>query len=77
MSWKTFAGDDDELYRLLLMNRSGIDLGKADRDALAKTIRQHIARGTARLAANRHLKSTRDLIELALSGDNAPVLLGG
>jgi len=66
MTWKTFAGDDDELYRLLLIRRSEADLGTADRDSLAKTIRQHIARGTARLVANRSLKSTKDLVELAL-----------
>jgi DNA sulfur modification protein DndE len=66
MTWKTFAGDDEELYRLLLIRRSEADLGKSDRDSLAKTIRQHIARGTARLVANRSLKSTKDLVELAL-----------
>jgi len=66
MMWKTFAGDDEELYRLLLIRRSEADLGKADRESLAKTIRQHIARGTARLVANRSLKSTKDLVELAL-----------
>ena len=54
MTWKTFAGDDDELYRLLLVRRSKADLGRTDREALAKTIRRHIARGTARLAANRN-----------------------
>jgi DNA sulfur modification protein DndE len=69
MTWKTFAGDDDELYQILLIRRSATDLGKTDREALAKTIRQHIARGTARLVANRGLKSTRDLIELALGAD--------
>ena len=69
MTWKTFAGDDDELYRILLIRRSAADLGKTDREALGKTIRQHIARGTARLVANRGLKSTRDLIELALGAD--------
>ncbi len=66
MAWKTFAGDDDELYRLLVIRRSAADLGKTDREALAKTARQHIARGTARLVANRALKSTKDLVELAL-----------
>lgn len=66
MTWKTFAGDDEELYRLLLIRRSEADLGKADHDSLAKTIRQHIARGTARLVANRSLKSTKDLIEFVV-----------
>jgi DNA sulfur modification protein DndE len=71
MSWKTFAGDDDELYRLLLVRRAEIDLGRTDHDALAKTIRQHVARGTARLAANRSMKSTKDLVGLALVKDHA------
>jgi DNA sulfur modification protein DndE len=77
MSWKTFAGEDEELYRLLLIRRAESDLGRTDRDALAKTVRQHISRGTARLAANRHMKSTKDLVELALLEDcNAAVLSG-
>jgi DNA sulfur modification protein DndE len=74
MTWKTFAGDDDELYRLLLTRRSAADLGKTDREALAKTIRQHIARGTSRLVANRALKSTKDLIEMTLGAHQTEVL---
>lgn len=71
MSWKTFAGSEDEIYRALLVQRSHADLGAADRDSLAKTVRQHIARGTARLVGKRGLKSTRDLVALALSGERA------
>jgi DNA sulfur modification protein DndE len=66
MAWKTFAGSEEEIYRVLLTQRSQRDLGATDRDSLAKTVRQHIARGTARLVAKRSLKSTKDLVELAL-----------
>ncbi len=70
MSWKTFAGSEDEIYRALLAQRSQRDLGATDRDSLAKTVRQHIARGTARLVARRSLKSTKDLVELVLSSES-------
>jgi DNA sulfur modification protein DndE len=71
MSWKTFAGSEDEIYRALLVQRSQTDLGATDRDSLAKTVRQHIARGTARLVGKRGLKSTRDLVALAPSNESA------
>lgn len=70
MTWKTFAGDDEELYRLLLAYRSQSELGATDRESLAKTVRHHIARGTARLTANRSLKSIRELLELAIAAGN-------
>jgi len=76
MTWKTFAGEEEEIYRLLLAERTASDLGVVDRDGLAKTVRQHIARGTARLVGNRQLKSARDLIEVALmapADDASPI----
>jgi DNA sulfur modification protein DndE len=67
MSWKTFAGEDDEIYRLLLVDRCQRDHGRADRDTLSKVLRQHIARGSARLVSDRSMKSITDFIELANS----------
>ena len=65
MSWKTFAGEEDEIYRLLLVDRCQSEHGAVDRDMLAKTLRQHIARGAARLVSNRDLKSVGELLALA------------
>lgn len=71
MSWKTFAGEDEEIYRLLLIDRCQSEHGVVDKDILAKTLRQHIARGAGRLVSNRELKSAGDLLALAarLSGE--------
>jgi len=64
MSWKTFAGEEDEIYRLLLVDRCQSEHRAVDRDMLAKTLRQHIARGAARLVSNRELKSVGELLAL-------------
>jgi len=65
MTWKTFAGEDEEIYRLLLIDRCQSEHGAVDKDILAKALRQHIARGAARLVANRDLKSVSDLLTVA------------
>jgi DNA sulfur modification protein DndE len=67
MSWKTFAGEEEEIYRLLLIDRCQSEHGSLDKDVLASTLRQHIARGAARLVSNRNLKSVGDLLS-TLSG---------
>jgi DNA sulfur modification protein DndE len=66
MTWKTFAGDEDELYKLLLEKRCKREVGKIDKETMAKLLRQHIARGAARLAAKRSMKSISDFIEMAI-----------
>jgi DNA sulfur modification protein DndE len=71
MSWKTFAGEDDEIYRLLLWDRCQREHGVTDRDTLAKSLRQHIARGTARLVSNRAMKSIADFMEHVSSPKSA------
>ena len=65
MTWKTFAGEDEEIYRLLLIDRCQSEHGAVDKDILGKALRQHIARGAARLVSNRDLKSVGDLLTLA------------
>lgn len=67
MTWKTFAGAYDDVYLCLLVDRCQRDHGAVDRDLLATTLRQHIARGAARLASNRELQSTGDLLRLAVT----------
>jgi DNA sulfur modification protein DndE len=64
MTWKTFAGEEEEIYRLLLVDRCQSEHGSVHRDILAKTLRQHIARGAARLVSKRELKSVSDLLAL-------------
>lgn len=74
MSWKTFAGEEDEIYRLLLVDRCQAEHGAVDRDMLAKTLRQHIARGAARLVSNRELKSVGELLALiSKQGDHVVI----
>lgn len=66
MTWKTFGGQQAELYLALLKNRclqDGIDL---DDGNLAEQLRLHLHRGLAYLAANRQVRSIVDLIERAL-----------
>jgi DNA sulfur modification protein DndE len=66
MTWKTFAGDEEEVYRALIVQRAMSDHGDVDRELLGRTVRQHIARGAARLVGNRGLKSAKDLVDVAL-----------
>jgi DNA sulfur modification protein DndE len=65
MAWKTFAGEEEEIYRLLLIDRCQSEHGVVEKDILAMALRQHIARGAARLVSNRALKSVGDLLILA------------
>jgi DNA sulfur modification protein DndE len=69
MTWKTFAGDEEEVYRNLLIERCEREFGSTDRETLTKALRWHIARGIARLMSNRELKSLADLIELAVANN--------
>jgi DNA sulfur modification protein DndE len=64
MSWRTFAGDEEVIYRFLLVDRCQKDHGKTDKELLSSTLRQHISRGAARLAAAGGIKSAAELIEL-------------
>jgi len=74
MSWKTFAGEEDEIYRLLLVDRCQSEHGAVDRDVLSKTLRQHIARGAARLVSNRELNSVGELLALiSKQGDHVVI----
>ena len=67
MTWKTFAGEDEDIYRALLVERCQSEHGSLDKEMLASTLRQHIARGAARLVSNRGLKSVGQLLEMASS----------
>ena len=71
MTWKTFAGEEEDVYRALLVQRALSDVGEVDREVLGRTVRQHIARGAARLVGNRGLKSAKDLVDVALGAAGA------
>jgi len=66
MTWKTFAGDEDEIYRLMLLERCSEDHGSVDREIVSAALKQHLARGIARLVADRSVSSIEGLV--ALSG---------
>jgi DNA sulfur modification protein DndE len=65
MTWKTFAGEQDDVFRLLLVERCRVDYSSIDREILGRALRHHIARGTARLVGSRELATLSDLISLA------------
>lgn len=65
MTWKTFAGDDDTVFRLMLLERAKEECGSVDREALSKTLKGHITRGIARLVADRRVSSIEGLVQLA------------
>lgn len=64
MTWRTFAGDEELIYRWLLIERCRKEQPTVDKDLLSTTLRQHISRGAARLAAAGGIKSTTELLEL-------------
>jgi DNA sulfur modification protein DndE len=65
MSWRTFATDEEAIYRFLLVERCQQEHGKTDKELLGCTLRQHISRGAARLAAAGGVKSVAELVKLA------------
>lgn len=64
MTWRTFAGDEEPIYRFLLIERCRKEQDNIDKDLLSTTLRQHISRGAARLAAAGGVKSAAELVEL-------------
>lgn len=66
MTWKTFGGEADNVYWNLLIERCRADNIEINRESLSEMLRQHIARGAARLVGNREIKSVNDLINIAL-----------
>jgi DNA sulfur modification protein DndE len=66
MTWRTFAGESDDLYLALLVERCRADDIPLARDSLTEALRGHVGRGAARLVGNRRLKSITDLLTAAL-----------
>ncbi len=63
MTWKIFAGDDSELYRVLLLTRARKDGFSEMNDGLSKCLRSHVNRGLTFLASGKDTKSISDFIE--------------
>jgi DNA sulfur modification protein DndE len=66
MTWKTFAGDQEAIYALLLQHRAENDGDPSGSTPLSELARCHISRGVARLTAQRDIESLSDLLEIAI-----------
>lgn len=65
MTWRTFAGESDELYLALLLSRCRKDGVELSRESVSTQLRGHISRGAARLVGNRAMKSIADFVTVA------------
>ena len=63
MSWRTFAGSHDELYRALLITRAKQDGVSTERNTLLHYFRLHLHRGISYLSSGR-VNTIGDLVGL-------------
>lgn len=68
MTWHVFGGEHHELYSALIVQRCLEDGLGTDPSTLACQFRLHLHRGISYLAAANLIKSTSDLLGLALQG---------
>lgn len=66
MSWKTFAGQMDEVYWGLLLVRAEADGIEFDKAALAHYFRLHLHRGISYLTGTNGAQDLPNLVRLAL-----------
>ncbi len=71
MTWKTFGGQHEDVYRALIRKRyvQERDFGF---ESEIDHFRHHLHRGIGYLAGNRSLKSIADLVGLAVSSEPEP-----
>ena len=62
MTWRTFGGEYEGLYRALLCERCHLDGLRLDTTTLSEQFRLHLHRGIAYLAGSRSLKDIASLI---------------
>lgn len=67
MSWRTFGGEYERVYQVVLKERCRLDGLPADPETVAHQFRLHLHRGIASLAASNRLESISDLCALALN----------
>jgi DNA sulfur modification protein DndE len=66
MSWRTFAGENDEIYEAVLRQRCSEDGVPLTDENLAQQFRLHLHRGISFLAGEKDLDSIEKLIAKAL-----------
>lgn len=66
MSWHTFAGENHEIYDVLIRARCIKDGLPTDEETLAKYFKLHLNRGIAYLSGTNVIKNIDDLVSLAL-----------
>lgn len=64
MTWKTFSGQHDALYRGLLKHRCHKDHIPLDPENLDKYFKLHLHRGISYLYGNKNLRTIVDLVSL-------------
>jgi len=62
MTWKTFAGEHEDLYHALLIDRAQKEGGEITKDTLLNCLRAHITRGIVFLTARKELKDIAGLL---------------
>lgn len=65
MNWKTFAGEQADVYLALLIQRSHEEGRPANREVLSELVRLHITRGIGFLTARRQLDGISSLMQIA------------
>lgn len=65
MTWRTFAGEYDSVYEMLLIDRAEIDQTNVGEMHLSDLLRAHISRGVARLTAMKDIDSIAEMTSLS------------
>lgn len=66
MTWQVFGGEHQNVYEALMIDRCMRDGLGTDPEILAKQFRLHLHRGIGYLSATNFIRSTMDLVDLAL-----------
>jgi DNA sulfur modification protein DndE len=69
MTWRTFGGELDEVYRALILERLHAE-GDRDGESDGERFRQHLHRGIGYLAGNPKIRSIAGLIQTALDAQD-------
>lgn len=68
MTWRTFAGENEGLYRALLIERCRQDGLELTQETLNEQLKLHVHRGISYLAGDKQMKSISDLAWKAVPG---------
>jgi DNA sulfur modification protein DndE len=66
MSWKTFAGEQSDVYLALLLQRAHEEEKATSRESLSELLRLHVTRGIGLLTARRQMNGIGDLLALSV-----------